>query len=684
MRPALRLPPVILAALLGVGAALWMLYPAWLDGAHAVVGDWRHPDMISNHWLYRWVAERLLAGESLLHNDRYYYPVGDAPWLAGNGSDAVPYTLVAAWLPWPGSVTLWVLLTIALNGVAGWALARAAGARSGALLAALALALCPYVAHEAMGMRLSQAPLYWTAFFLAAWLRLLDRPTAGRGLLAGLLYAATALTYWYQGLWAAMAGAVLFAFRPRLRALAGFLPAAVLPVAPVLALFLRHWSDIPGTSEDVFPHPLALASSLPPTFPVWTGAVERHEVATSLVVLLLAGWGLRRPRRWWAGGFAAVAVVFYALALGPDILLPSGADTGIPGPFRLVYGALPPLRRFWWPYRHAAVMLVALLPLAARGLDDLLDRAGRRAPAALLAVLAVLPLDLALRGGRLDVPVSWWEAPAAYERLRDLPGEAILELPIAPELATSQQTLSYQWVHRKKLVNGHAMWVDRVRPDAWDAWVAGNTFLSRLQEYERGRLFGPFAFRPEDVAALHELGIRYLVVNAEYFPKALYGLVPNYRVLLTEAFGPPVLSFRDHLFAWDVDRYGWKGALEAPEFRLPEGYLAEADGSRMLDLGYNRPLGWRTVARLFPPVIPPRGEDLPAAEAPVPEAPAPPPARAPDAPAGPSPGTGPSPEGYAPAPGVAPPQPGADATLRQPGGATRPAGAPGRDAPERR
>ena len=28
----------------------------------------------------------------------------------------------------------------------------------------------------------------------------------------------------------------------------------------------------------------------------------------------------------------------------------------------------------------------------------------------------------------------------------------------------------------------------------------------------------------------------------------------------------------------------------------------------MLDLGYSRPQGWRTVARLFPPVIPPRGE----------------------------------------------------------------------------
>ena len=46
------LPPLSL----GVLCAAWMLYPAWLAPEHVLVGDWRHPDTLSNHWLYAWVA----------------------------------------------------------------------------------------------------------------------------------------------------------------------------------------------------------------------------------------------------------------------------------------------------------------------------------------------------------------------------------------------------------------------------------------------------------------------------------------------------------------------------------------------------------------------------------------------------------------------------------------------------
>jgi len=64
----------------------------------------------------------------------------------------VPYSLLARILAWPGSVTVWLLLTIVLNGVSGWTLARVLGARTGAVVAAAALAFNPYVAHEAMEM----------------------------------------------------------------------------------------------------------------------------------------------------------------------------------------------------------------------------------------------------------------------------------------------------------------------------------------------------------------------------------------------------------------------------------------------------------------------------------------------------------------------------------------------------
>ncbi len=625
--------------LVSVGSALFLTYPAFLALDHAVVGDWRHPDMISNHWLYRWTAETLLSGDAagLLHNDRYYFPVGDAPFLAGNGSDAVLHTGVAAVLPWPGSVTAWVLLMVTLNGVGGGVLARSLGARSAGVVAgALVLALSPYVAHELMGMRLSQAPLGWFALFLAAWLHLARaaQPRHGMAVLAGILYALTAFVYWYHGLWAALLGAGIWAARPRVRPLLAFVPTALLLTLPPLALFLSSWSDIPGTGDDLFPHPLARESSLAVSFPLLGGAVERAEVGPGVLVFVLAGLGLgsfsggsvrarmaAAPRVAWA--LVAAAAGFGLLALGPELLLPDGTATGIPGPYRLLYSPLGALRRFWWPYRHVAPLTLALVPLIGRGVDLLVDKA-KTAPARFglaLAVLAAWPVSLGVARARLDVPTSWWEPPPAYEALGQLPGDVIFELPAAPRLATSQQTLSYQWVHGKTLVNGHAMWVDRVRPDAWDEFVAGNSFLSRLQEYERGQLFGPFAFRPEDVVALREVGVRHLVVNAEYHPRALFPLVQGYRRIFTQLFGEPTFTFRDQLFAWDLERYAFAGKATAPEFRLPPELL-EGDGSRMLDLGYNRPQGWRTVALLFPPVIPPAADaDGQPGAGPVPQGP---------------------------------------------------------------
>jgi hypothetical protein len=642
------LPGLLAAAVLGLLAGLWLLYPAWLAPDNAVVGDWRHPDMISNHWLYRWVAEQVLSGGSLLHNDRYYFPVGDAPWLAGNGSDAVPYALfsaaVAPILAWPGSVTFWLMLACALNAVGGWALARAAGARDGgALLVAAALAMSPYVAHELMGGRFSQVPLYWFCLFLAAWLRALDRadPTLGWeeaakraapfGVAAGLLYGATAFTYWYMGLWAACFGTVLLLVQwRRWPMLLAFLPVGLLSTLPPLAVFLRGWAQIPGATETAFPHPLSEVSSLAPTFLLWGGAGERGEVILPLLLLLPAAFELRARGTTWQLRLAALspteralgllALLFALLCLGPELHLPDGTPTGIPGPYLLVYGATRALRRFWWPYRHVVGLSLALLPLAALGLDRWFGqiRAARgRLPAAMLGVALVLllPIDLLVRGGRFEVPISWFDAPDVYQRIARLEGDTMLELPLSPQLATSQQTLSYQWVHHKALVNGHAMWVDRVRPPAWDRYVQQNSFLSRIQEFEQGKLFGAFAFKPEDVDALRKSGVRLLVVNAEYLPQALFPLLQGYRQLFTQAFGEPTLTFRDQLYAWDLESYNFRGALDAPEFRLPADYLT-ADGSRMLDVGYNRPQGWRTVARLFPPVIPPRGEDLGGANAP--------------------------------------------------------------------
>ena len=64
--------------------------------------------------------------------------------------------------------------------------------------------------------------------------------------------------------------------------------------------------------------------------------------------------------------------------------------------------------------------------------------------------------------------------------------EVLLAPPLWPGLALAQQHLIDQRYHRKRLLGGHALWVDRLRPPAWDAFVAGNSFLAALQGLEQG------------------------------------------------------------------------------------------------------------------------------------------------------------------------------------------------------
>lgn len=652
----------LLALITCVTLALFQLYPAWLDGAHAVVGLWGNPDMISNHWLYRWVPEQLSGGGTLLHNDRYYVPIGDAPWLAGNGSDAVPYALIAALLPWPGSVTLWAGLTLVLNGLSAFGLARFAGARgAGALVAAAAVAAAPYALFEMEGARFAQTSIFWMGFFLLAWVALLaqapvsgpwvpDRRSAGLGVAAGLLYGATAFVYWYYGLWAAMLGGLLFLARPRWRALVPFVPVALLTTLPPLLVFLTHWSAIPGAGEAAFPNPLALDSALPFTFPLWGGSSRFGQVTLPLALSVFAvvelvavvrarwegGWprGARgwaqaiarvwRGLPWWQQACTAGAALFYLLALGPFLVTPTGHSTGVPGPFLLLYGLPGPLRRYWWPYRHVVGLAFALAPLAARGADRALGWFARQASEDLrpyvpvigaLVLALTVPVEVAARGGRDAAASSWWSPPAAYQALAKLPGDVILELPIAPQMTGGQQTLSYQWVHGKRLLNGHAMWVDRVRPAAWDAWVAKNGLLSSLQQLEQGQVIGLIRIEASDIDALKEVGLRYLVVNKEYFPGEMSPLLHAYNLVFTALFGEPVLQRDEGLTAWDIDAYTGITEVDPPPIRTPTALRSHKGGGLLPTVGELESLGWRDLPRRFPPNFPEEAVEEEAEEA---------------------------------------------------------------------
>ena len=119
---------ILLALAVVLTLALWVMLPALSEADSTLVGDWMHPDCISNHWLLAWVAERLAAGEGILHNPRYYWPVGDAPVLAGNGAEGVAYLPFHVLLGWPTGAVVYLTVVLAFNGLAAWALGRALGA----------------------------------------------------------------------------------------------------------------------------------------------------------------------------------------------------------------------------------------------------------------------------------------------------------------------------------------------------------------------------------------------------------------------------------------------------------------------------------------------------------------------------------------------------------------------------
>ena len=566
-----------------------------------------HPDCLGNHWLLMWVSEQLRSGATLLHNDRYYWPVGDAPWLAGNGGEGIPFAPFGWLLGWPLGANVYLLCVLVANGLSAWWLARALGAgRAAALPAAASGATLVYAVHELGAGRFTQANVAVLCAFLAAWVRLLDRPTRGRAILSGVLLAGASALYWYHGVFGALAGSLLLlarllwapacpapeSSRALMRPLLWFLAAFVALVAAPLLVFLQGWSAIPGTAElSRFPHPEAIADSAWPQIPflVRGGRHAGQALAFSTCLLALVGLahGWRAPDRWKVRGAAFSMVCFLLLTAGTNLPL-----------FEALYGLAPPLRRFWWPSRHAVLTSLLAVALASRGLEPVLEAVRSRLPgnarltARILALLLAssIPLQLSAQGAtwRARFGRVRWPEPF-YTQLRSAPGEVLVQLPLAPSVAGSQAPLMYQLLHGKVMLTGHAPWVERVRPPAWDAFVRENTFLVAIQQLERARLpEGVLRFRGEDLARLRTRGVALWVVDPQCFPTELAPLLRAYASVFTQLFGPP-LAQEGAARAWSSA--GWDGRTDEvrfPAWTWPEGLGRVAPG---LPLGGRRPAG---------------------------------------------------------------------------------------------
>ena len=565
--------PMGLCLTLSVFMAALRLGPVLWNPSQYSVGGWGHPDNLGNHWLLVWVAERLRMGESILHNTEYYVPVGDYPWLAGNGSEGFLYAPFHWLLDWPTAVVPLVVLYFVGIGLGGYTIALQAGAgRWGALVASTVLTSSGFWTREMNAGRFSQLDGMWLLLSFGLFLGLCIQSRiklwiVGCGICIGL----TGFFYWYYAYFFVVSAAVcvgcalLFRLKLQWKQISQAALVSWITIAPLAFIYWKNWSLVPGVNEVVFPSPDAFADAMTLSgswlvpFGRTAGAVQ------SIPTLLLTVAGCAQIRkfdlnqRWGVFSALLLCLVFGLLAFGPKTPL-----------FELFYGWADPLRRFWWPSRHLVIWTVGFSILSGFGAQTLLERVSKRVRGPTSVGLALLiPLSFWLQGAQpfhanhtpIEYPVE------EYAPIAALNGDAIIMHPINPKVANTQLPLLLQLTHRKRLLTGHGMWVDRVRPQAWDQFIEGNTFLSSLSKYEVGETT-ELTVSEKDIRALEVQGLDLIVLDAKLFPRPLMGLVPNLAKVYTTLFGQPTHR-GEQLRVWSTANWTGTTQIELPTWILP-------------------------------------------------------------------------------------------------------------------
>jgi hypothetical protein len=246
---------------------------------------------------------------------------------------------------------------------------------------------------------------------------------------------------------------------------------------------------------------------------------------------------------------------FLCLSLGPDGTL-----------YLWVYGWLESTKRFWWPSRHIVMVDISWALLASLSAHVLfLKYSQKKRIFASLILSFLIPMSLWMQGNRpFYVPQKKILSDNIYTHLAKKPGEAILQLPLSPKIAFSQEVLIQQLYHKKKLLTGHALWVDRVRPAEWDDLVLKNPLLRSLQQYELGKTFTINA-PASAFTELRALGIDWVVLDKSMFTKDFSTFFHKYVELWTSILGAPDMQ-SETIWIWSMD--GWNGTIsfDAPQW----------------------------------------------------------------------------------------------------------------------
>ncbi|QDV38851.1 hypothetical protein [Tautonia plasticadhaerens] len=445
--PPDRLRPRFVIGLLAAYtlAALVASYPSTLQGRSALaVADLTDP--LQHLWTMRWYRDCLLGGRSPFVSPVLQAPVGSplglySPLLlqsilylvlAGMGAgDVLAYNLI-------------LLIQAVFTGFATFLLAWHLLRRPvPSALAGLLAMLCGPMVFAAQSGGTELLSLGGFPLFLLGWMRLVERPSAGRLAAANGAFLLLALGSPYYAFMSAFPAALFAAveatrgggrggaawLRPRWRWLIGFSAIVLLslPLAAPTQLWAA-WQGVPmGRSRAhfeqfraipwgyVIPPPAnRLTALVVPPFWSTPGVVERESIYLGAVTLGLLGLGAVGRVRFRHSGFLwACLGMLVVLSMGPHTTIGS---TRIPLPGSWLWDHLPGFRAMRVPARFGFLGAACAAVLAGGTTAALLDRVRSRPRRLALAV--GLPLLALADLSSVPFPSrALPDLPPAYARL---------------------------------------------------------------------------------------------------------------------------------------------------------------------------------------------------------------------------------------------------------------------------
>jgi len=536
-----------------------------LYGGPAYIGD--GVDVYGTFWFYGWVSHCVDTWTNPGFTDWMFHPYGKDIFAhtGGNIVDALA-SLPFQWaFGTPGFQPPFIVCILLANawgvrkllagqGVTGWA------CWGGAAL----WMINPYVLFEVLTGRITQAFL---VFLPLAFHHFLQIPKGRRrdAVFAGVLTAVQAWTYWFMGLFMAVA-------------FAGLAVAQIARNDKPASFWLGRWAlAAAACGVIVLPGALSMVSA------VGSGGVPGIGAAEGWAGLMDALDGGRLPHLhglllnesngvhmvgYWAWGALCLATLLHprtrstwgvmlavaaAFSIGPQLTI--GPLSGVAMPHYLFGLHLVPfVERLWFPYRWVVVAMLA----ACVGAGVLLARLGARRQAVGAIAVVVLGLIPQIRADVYPLTAKPWDMSPVYSELGERRG-GLLELP----LMVARESLMFQPIHGQVLFGGMGENAPVFWPPAFKHKM-GNHFVRFL----RTSVSSESSTHPYELNDLDEVrkdGTRWIVLDRHALMEtvargAWYRVKPHSRQgaasrtvsRISAAIGPPVAT-AGALVVWDLD-----------------------------------------------------------------------------------------------------------------------------------